>query len=81
MRSRAVKEISRKEEMIDNNRKLYRSGKDKMICGVCGGLGDYLNVDPTLIRVLWVLLTCWAGMSIVAYLVAAIIIPMEPPEL
>ncbi len=81
MRSRAVKEIRRKEEMMDNNRKLYRSGKDKMICGVCGGLGDYLNVDPTLIRLLWVLLTCWAGMSIVAYLVAAIIIPMEPPEL
>ena len=78
MRSRAVKEIRRKEEMMDNNRKLYRSGKDKMICGVCGGLGDYLNVDPTLIRLLWVLLTCWAGMSIVAYLVAAIIIPMEP---
>ena len=81
MRSRAVKEIRRKEEMMDNNRKFYRSGKDKMICGVCGGLGDYLNVDPTLIRLLWVLLTCWAGMSIVAYLVAAIIIPMEPPEL
>ena len=81
MRSRAVKEIRRKEEMMDNNRKLYRSGKDKIICGVCGGLGDYLNVDPTLIRLLWVLLTCWAGMSIVAYLVAAIIIPMEPPEL
>jgi len=81
MRSRAVKEIRRKEEMMDNNRKLYRSGKDKMICGVCGWLGDYLNVDPTLIRLLWVLLTCWAGMSIVAYLVAAIIIPMEPPEL
>ena len=81
MRSRAVKEIRRKEEMMDNNRKLYRSGTDKMICGVCGGLGDYLNVDPTLIRLLWVLLTCWAGMSIVAYLVAAIIIPMEPPEL
>ena len=76
-----MKEIRRKEEMMDNNRKLYRSGKDKMICGVCGGLGDYLNVDPTLIRLLWVLLTCWAGMSIVAYLVAAIIIPMEPPEL
>ncbi|MCI8661335.1 MAG: PspC domain-containing protein [Lachnospiraceae bacterium] len=66
---------------MDRDRKLYRASKDKMICGVCGGLGDYLNVDPTLIRLLWVLLTCWAGMSIVAYLVAAIIIPMEPPEL
>ena len=35
---------------MDLNRKLYRSNKDKMICGVCGGLGEYLNVDPTLIR-------------------------------
>jgi phage shock protein C len=48
-----------------------------MICGVCGGLGEYLDVDPTLIRLIWVLLTCWAGMSILAYLIAAIIIPME----
>ena len=64
--------------IMDLNRKLYRSNKDKMICGVCGGLGEYLNVDPTLIRLVWVLLTCWAGMSIIAYLMAAIIIPVEP---
>ena len=64
--------------IMDLNRKLYRSNKDKMICGVCGGLGEYLNVDPTLIRLVWVLLTCWAGMSIIAYLIAAIIIPVEP---
>ena len=63
---------------MDLNRKLYRSNKDKMICGVCGGLGEYLNVDPTLIRLVWVLLTRWAGMSIIAYLIAAIIIPVEP---
>lgn len=62
---------------MDRNRRLHRSSKDKMICGVCGGLGDYLDVDPTLIRLIWVLLTCWAGMSILAYLIAAIIIPME----
>ena len=62
---------------MDRNRRLHRSSKDKMICGVCGGLGEYLDVDPTLIRLIWVLLTCWAGMSILAYLIAAIIIPME----
>ena len=68
----------RKDEYkMDKNRKLYRSNKDKMICGVCGGLGEYLNVDPTLIRLAWVLLTCWAGMSILAYLVA-VIIPLDP---
>lgn len=63
---------------MDGSKKLYRSNKDKMICGICGGLGEYLNIDPTIIRLLWVLMTCWAGMSIVAYLVAAIIIPQEP---
>ena len=62
---------------MDRTRRLHRSSKDKMICGVCGGLGEYLDVDPTLIRLIWVLLTCWAGMSILAYLIAAIIIPME----
>ena len=62
---------------MDRNRRLHRSSKDKMICGVCGGLGEYLDVDPTLIRLIWVLLTCWAGMSILAYLIVAIIIPME----
>ena len=62
---------------MDRNRRLHRSSKDKMICGVCGGLGECLDVDPTLIRLIWVLLTCWAGMSILAYLIAAIIIPME----
>ena len=62
---------------MDRNRRLHRSSKDTMICGVCGGLGEYLDVDPTLIRLIWVLLTCWAGMSILAYLIAAIIIPME----
>ena len=63
---------------MDLNRKLYRSNKDKMLCGVCGGIGDYLNIYPTLILLLWVLMTCWAGMSIVAYIIAAIIIPLEP---
>ena len=40
---------------MDRNRRLHRSSKDKMICGVCGGLGEYLDVDPTLIRLIWVL--------------------------
>lgn len=72
------KEKRKDGDRMDRNRKLYRSNKDKMICGVCGGLGDYLNVDPTLIRLAWVLMTCWASMSIIAYLVAAVIIPLDP---
>lgn len=65
---------------MDLSRKLYRSNKDRMLCGVCGGIGTYLNIDPTLVRLIWVLLTCWAGVSILAYIIAAIIIPCEPEE-
>lgn len=62
---------------MDMNRKLYRSNTNKMLCGVCGGIGDYLNIDPTLVRLLWVLIAC-SGTGIIAYFLAAIIIPQEP---
>ena len=55
-------------------RRLYRSDTDKMICGVCGGIGEYFNVDPTPIRLLWAVLAC-SGTGVVAYFIAAIIIP------
>lgn len=58
------------------DRKLYRSNKDKMLCGVCGGVGEYLNVDPTLIRLLWAILAC-SGTGLVVYILAAIIIPQN----
>lgn len=61
-----------------NQKKLYRSQSNKMICGVCGGVGEYFNIDPTLIRLGWALLTCVGGAGILVYLVAAIIIPDEP---
>ena len=40
---------------MDMNRKLYRANTNRMICGVCGGIGEYLNVDPTLVRLIWAL--------------------------
>lgn len=49
-----------------------------MICGVCGGIGEYLGVDPTVIRILAVILACAGTAGIVAYIVGAIIIPPEP---
>ena len=52
--------------------------ENKMICGVCGGIGEYLNIDPTLIRLLMVLLGCTTT-GFIIYIVAAIIIPY-PPE-
>ncbi|MDR0924138.1 MAG: PspC domain-containing protein [Hungatella sp.] len=60
--------------MEDNQKKLYRSDTDKMLCGVCGGVAEYFNVDSTLIRLLWAVLAC-SGPGIVAYFIAAIIIP------
>lgn len=55
-------------------KKLYRSDSDRMLLGVCGGIGDYLNVDATVIRLLWAIFVCM-GPGILAYIVAAIIIP------
>lgn len=60
-------------------KKLYRSEKNKMIAGVCGGIGEYFNIDPTLIRLAWAILslpTMFFG-GIVIYIAAAIIIPNE----
>lgn len=62
---------------MDMNRKLYRSNNNKMLCGVCGGIGEYLGIDPTLIRLLWAVLAC-SGTGILVYIIAAIIIPQEP---
>ena len=59
---------------MDMNRKLYRSNTNRMICGVCGGIGEYLNVDPTLVRLIWALVAC-SGAGVVAYLLAAVISP------
>ena len=55
-------------------RRLYKSDTDKMICGICGGIGEFLNVDPTLVRLLWAILT-FTGPGLIAYIIAAIIIP------
>ncbi len=60
-----------------NGKRLYRSEQDKMLLGVCGGIGEYLDVDPTLIRLLWAVFAC-TGTGIVAYIVAASIIPRRP---
>ena len=61
-------------------KKLYRSLTDKKICGVCGGLGEYFNIDPTLVRLAWVVLALCAGSGLLAYIVAAIVIPEKPAE-
>lgn len=60
-------------------KKLYRSKTDKMISGVLGGLGEYLDIDPTILRLGWVFITAFTGFipGIIAYIIAAIIIPQK----
>jgi len=59
-------------------RRLYRSRKDRKIAGVCGGLAQYFGIDPVIPRLAWVLLALGAGLGILAYLIAWLIIPVEP---
>lgn len=58
-------------------KQLCRSKKNRIIAGVCGGIGEYFNIDPTIIRLLWVLLTFMGGSGIIAYIICWIIIPEE----
>lgn len=60
-----------------DQKRLYRSRTNRMLCGVCGGVGEYFNIDPTLVRLGFVLLAFWVGSGILAYFIAAVIIPDE----
>lgn len=61
-------------------KKLYRSRDERILGGVCGGIAKYVDADPTIIRLLWVLLTLMGGAGVLLYLIAWIIIPLEPKE-
>lgn len=63
-----------------NGTKLYRSLKNRFIAGVCGGLGDFLSIDATIIRVIFILLTVFTGFvpMLIIYAACALIIPNEP---
>ncbi|MFU0828246.1 MAG: PspC domain-containing protein [Lachnoclostridium sp.] len=58
-------------------KKLCRSTSNKMIAGVCGGIAEYLNLDPTVIRLVWAAFCLAGGTGILAYIVAAIIMPEQ----
>ncbi len=63
-----------------NSKKLYRSRDEKMIAGVCGGIAEYLSVDPTVVRILFVLLLFLGGNGLFLYLILMFLIPQEPVE-
>lgn len=66
--------------MTEEVKRLYRSTKNRVIGGVCGGLGDYLNMDPVLLRVLWAIFFFFGGVGLLAYIIAWIIMPERPAE-
>lgn len=62
------------------SKRLYKSRNNRMLTGVCGGIAEYLNLDPTVVRLLAAVLGC-SGTGIVVYIVAAVIIPEAPADL
>ena len=59
-------------------KKIYKSNSDKKLCGVCGGVAEYFDIDPTIVRLGWAFATLFVGAGILAYIIAALIIPEKP---
>ncbi len=60
------------------NKRLYKSATDKKLDGVCAGIAEYFDIDPTVIRLVWALAVLVAGTGVWAYIVAAIVLPRNP---
>ena len=61
-----------------NEKKLYKCSTDKKLAGVCGGIAEYFNIDSTLVRLGWVLFSLLGGSGLLAYIIAALIMPDRP---
>ena len=59
------------------HKRLYKSNENRIIAGVCGGIAEYFDVDPTLIRLGWVVFCAMGGSGLIAYLIAAILMPCQ----
>ena len=59
-------------------KKLYKSNQNKMLDGVCGGIAEYFGIDPTVVRLIWARFSLMGGCGILAYIIAAVIIPRNP---
>lgn len=64
--------------MSEDYKKLYRSRRERMIGGVCGGIAEYFGIDPTLIRVAFVVFALAGGPGFIAYIIMLLIVPEEP---
>lgn len=69
--------------MVDNAKRLYRSKKNRVIAGVCAGIAEYLNVDPTIVRLIYILLTIFTAVApfVLVYLIMWIIVPEQPDSI
>ncbi len=63
------------------HKKLYKSNTNKTLDGVCAGIAEYFDIDPTLIRLGWVVLTLAGGSGILAYIICALVIPRKPENI
>ena len=58
-----------------SNKKLYKSSVNRMLCGVCGGIAEYFDLDPSLVRLGWIIFSAMGGSGFIAYIIAAIVMP------
>jgi phage shock protein C len=77
---RMAREKTARRPAAGEIRRLYRSGRDRILGGVCGGIAEYLQVDPVLIRLIWIVASLAWGSGILAYLIAWVIIPRNPED-
>ena len=61
-------------------KRLYKSITNRTICGVCGGIGEYFDIDPTIIRILWIVFTFAGGSGILAYIICALVMSNAPED-
>jgi phage shock protein C len=65
-------------EVVDMEKRLYRSRNDRKLAGICGGIAEYYGWDPTLVRVAWIVLTLLGGSGILIYLILWLVMPESP---
>lgn len=58
-------------------KRIYRSRQERMVCGVCGGIAEYFDLDPSLVRLGWIIFSAMGGSGFLAYIIAAVVIPSK----
>ena len=64
--------------MAYNGKRLHKSDSDKKLCGVCGGIAEYFNIDPTIVRLAWIIFCLAGGSGVLEYIIAAHVMPEDP---